>query len=372
MRAQAPLGVRVDRARLWLVKEMPFYGALSMRLADEYSEAPMVAATNGARIIWGALSEALSDAELRFVLAHETLHCGHQHFTRLPMTPKSNVACDHAINLLLLDTPQAKAGLLKMPKGGIADPQYTGLAEEDIYARLPDDAGEGYSDASGGYEPAAPQAGQSAAETRAAQAQAWRDAVIQATMAAKAAGAHVDQTLTRMIGDALTPRANWREEMADFARCAVSLRNDWSRPRRRSIGETIAPRRRSDDLGVVVFVRDTSGSIGGDMLAQFNAMIDAIAAQTQCRVVIYDADTCVRAEYELAPGEAVPDRAEGGGGTCFADALARAAARDEKISGLVYLSDLYGEFPSQAPDYPVLWISTGAKDAPFGRVVHVS
>jgi predicted metal-dependent peptidase len=36
----------------------------------------------------------------------------------------------------------------------------------------------------------------------------------------------------------------------------------------------------------------------------------------------------------------------------------------------IYFSDMYVyDFPANAPDYPVLWVSTGATDAPWGEVV---
>jgi hypothetical protein len=35
---------------------------------------------------------------------------------------------------------------------------------------------------------------------------------------------------------------------------------------------------------------------------------------------------------------------------------------------LVFLTDLYGTFPDDAPAYPVIWASTGSRHAPFGSV----
>ena len=36
---------------------------------------------------------------------------------------------------------------------------------------------------------------------------------------------------------------------------------------------------------------------------------------------------------------------------------------------LVFLTDLYGTFPDDAPHYPVLWATTGGRHAPFGSVI---
>jgi hypothetical protein len=41
------------------------------------------------------------------------------------------------------------------------------------------------------------------------------------------------------------------------------------------------------------------------------------------------------------------------------------------VDTVVCLTDLYlWDFP-ETPDYPVLWVSTGADEAPFGEVVMV-
>jgi hypothetical protein len=38
---------------------------------------------------------------------------------------------------------------------------------------------------------------------------------------------------------------------------------------------------------------------------------------------------------------------------------------------MVFLTDLYGSFPPSAPPFPVLWASTGGRQAPFGRVIPI-
>jgi hypothetical protein len=43
------------------------------------------------------------------------------------------------------------------------------------------------------------------------------------------------------------------------------------------------------------------------------------------------------------------------------------------VDSCVVLSDLYlSSKDIEEPDYPVLWVTTGSKDAPFGEVVEVS
>jgi predicted metal-dependent peptidase len=64
--------------------------------------------------------------------------------------------------------------------------------------------------------------------------------------------------------------------------------------------------------------------------------------------------------------------AQGGGGTSFVPVFKWIEENDIEPEALVYLTDMYGDFPSKAPSYPVLWgsISKGVP-APFGEVVDV-
>ena len=36
---------------------------------------------------------------------------------------------------------------------------------------------------------------------------------------------------------------------------------------------------------------------------------------------------------------------------------------------MVFLTDLWGTFPDDAPSYPVIWASTATRPVPFGQVI---
>jgi predicted metal-dependent peptidase len=38
---------------------------------------------------------------------------------------------------------------------------------------------------------------------------------------------------------------------------------------------------------------------------------------------------------------------------------------------MIYLTDLYGKFPSEAPTYPVIWAATTSREVPWGDVVRL-
>lgn len=420
--------LKIERARWWALSEQPFYGSLAMRLTDVIDPGVETACTDGRVIRWNPEWIAdKPDEEVRFVLLHETMHPAHQHLWRLPPTKLGNEAGDHVINLTLKTIPG-----VAMPKGGLADPTYKDLAEEEVLARLTPPPGSGGGsggsprggskpgpgDASGGSgggspgdggEPGsegssdgpgdgpgpvpgadipdpcggfcAPAAGDTApgAVERAAAAQAlaetWERAVLQAAQAAQALGrGNLPGDLERELARLRATRIDWKRECSDFVRDVISTRNDWSRCARRHAWQpVIYPRRMRNDIGTVLAARDTSGSIGGPVMAQFTGLLQSLAEELGVRIIVIDCDARVQAEHVVEPGEPIPERAVGGGGTDFRPVFERAdelTERGESIAGIVYLTDLYGSEPAEVA-YPTLWLATTDRVAGTGRTVRI-
>lgn len=420
---------KIDSARYWALTTptVAFYGAIACNLRDVLDESIKTASTDGRVIRWSpSFVERLTKEEVRFVLLHEVLHCAHGHFWRLPITAEGNVAGDYVINRTLRDVPG-----VRMPKGALDDRKFDRMAEEEVLATLrqqpqqpkpqppqpgkpgegdgngPGEPGEGPSSPSddegkgkgtprpddaggcGGFEAPAPDAQPEPAKAgTAAKAgvpkpttlrEEWERATVQAAQASQSLAqgnlpADVKRLLDRVRA---TAAPDWRAETADFLKSAISDRADWSRQARRTaLAPVIYPRRRPDAVGTVVVVRDTSGSVDDKLVGLFNAHVRDMVADVNCDVVLLDADADVQAEHRLTPGDDVPDRAKGGGGTDFRPAFARVAeltADGERIAGVVYLTDLCGTFPTadQAGDVPVLWVATTTATAPIGRTVRI-
>lgn len=367
--------ISIDRARWWTLSNPAtvFYGSLATHLVDVLDESIPTAATDGKRILWNPDFVAkLTDEEVRFVLLHEALHCAHAHFDRLPITEEGNIAGDYAINLLL----QKIAGLA-MPKGGLLDKRYEGMAEEEILASLPPPKpnGGGNGDKGGCGSFIQPDRGPNAGGK--SLREKWEEAVIQGEIAAKALGrGDVPADMQRVLERVRAVDVNWQREMADFARTVISDRADWSRSTRRMATQpVIYPRRMRDRVGTIVVVRDTSGSIDRDLCNEFSAQVTNLCADLRCSAIVLDCDTRIHAEYRLDAGDECPLDARGGGGTDFVPAFDRVRELidgGENIAGMIYLTDLDGSFPDEPADYPVLWAAyntTGA--APFGRTIHV-
>ena len=425
------LQMKLDRARWFVLQNSPFYGQLCMALTDKIGNPHgKTACTDGRRIFWDAdFLEKMPDPEVRFVLLHETLHCAHGHLWRFPAGSMdhdtANQACDHAINLTL------KASRLEcaMPDGGLADNQFSGMAEEEIFLALqaekqtaggkPDPDGQpgqdgnqagqdGQGDADG--QPDGQSAGNGAGkpckasqddpcgsftapadvgqDEKAGSGQddgagkpdtlrdEWERRIIQAAQAAKATGQGDNPAdLQRILDRLAVSPIDWRRETADFVKSAVSSRNDWTRsPRRHAWQSVIYPSRRQNDIGCIIGVRDTSGSIDDKLCAEFSAILAGACAELNCGLILIDCDAAIQAEIRIEPGADIPLTAAGGGGTDFAAPFARAAElieSGEQIAGLVYLTDLYGSGQPDAENIPTLWLCTNDQTGRTGRTVKI-
>ena len=381
--------IKIDRARWWALSNPAavFYGSLATHLVDVMDPSIETACTDGKVIRWNpTFVESLTDEEVRFVLLHEALHCAHAHFDRLPIDEQGNIAGDYAINLIL-----AKIDGIRMPKGGLLDKKYEGMAEEEILAAIgrmppPPRGGKGKQGGNGKPQQGGNDVGGCGGFTQPATTpnpqgqtlrEKWEQAVIQAEFVGKSLGrGDAPADLRRILDRVRATDVDWRREMAEFARTVVSERADWSRSTRRmATAPVIYPRRRRDRIGQIVVVRDTSGSIDTQLCNEFTAQISAITGDLGCRAIVLDVDTRIHAEYHLDAGEDCPLDARGGGGTAFAPAFDRVAQlRDEgeDIAGVIYLTDLDGTFPDAPPDLPVLWASYNTTAvAPFGRTIRV-
>lgn len=394
------LELRIDRARWFCLSNSPFYGQLMMGLRDKFNYMVLTACTNGEYIIWNPdFVDKQSDEELRYILIHETAHCAYGHLWRFPpliddkgnkrKDEKGNIACDHVINLNLNDSKLN----IKMPAGGLANIKFKGLAEEEVYKLLPDSPSGGEYGANGDptgdfTEPEGEGDGDNkndngkgtggAGKIKSNLRDDWERRVIQAAQAAKASGqGDLPADLQRILDERMAVRIDWRVEMADFLKNCFSYRNDWTRsPKRHAHSPIIMPRKRKDAVSMVVFVRDTSGSVDDATIALFNNMIEQCTGEMNCFGFIFDCDAALHHEYPAGPGLEVPKTAKGGGGTDFCEPFERTKElieNGDEIAGLIYLTDGYGSYPDEAniPEFPTLWLMITDQIAPFGRTVKV-
>lgn len=207
----------------------------------------------------------------------------------------------------------------------------------------------------------------------------WQTAIQTAMEMARLKG-DLPASLERLFAEMLEPHVPWREHIQGLlARRTSSGGYNWRKPDRQLIVRDIyAPGRSGFGCGLVVVACDTSGSIGPKELDMFFAELAGIFGELNpklvrimwCDAAVHRVDDCTEPD-DL--NRVRHDGAPGGGGTSFVPVFDRIEEMGETPDALVYLTDGYGTFPSEAPSYPVIWgtIALGPEGFPFGDVVEV-
>ncbi|HEY2467784.1 MAG TPA: VWA-like domain-containing protein [Terracidiphilus sp.] len=394
-----PSETRIRKARTTLLLDHPFFGALLFRLKGRESRSIKTMATDGVSLFYNPeFVETLNAATLAGTLAHEVMHPAlHHHVRRSGRDHKRwNVACDYAINPLLVD-----AGL-SLPEGVLLDNRFRGMSAEQIYNLLetesesgqgsndeeekPDPGGDGAmgeSSSEGDSDsPSAPEtdggigqvldAPEEDCETPAVEEQAreWTVAVNQATTIARQAG-KVPAGLDRTLDGAAEAAIDWRDLLRQLWSETIPSDYSWLRPNRRHLWTGLyLPGVVREGVGEVAIAVDCSGSVSARQLRLFEAEARSILeGQRPERVYVLYFDTVVHKAEIYEAGQRIELNPIGGGGTEFGPCFEWLDERGIRPHTMVFLTDLYGSFPPSAPAYPVLWASTGGRNAPFGDVI---
>lgn len=408
----------------------PFFGMLALRLklVEDASCDSMWSDSVSLGYNPGYV-DGLTDVELRGLIAKVVMHiaAGHpwrQDFREPALWQKAGTL---AIYSLLMD-----AGA-RLPPGVPHDPSCDGLAAEAIYERLsaappPSGApkpspGKGDGDEDGAKDPAGksePESGEEPGGKSGSEDGDGKDegegdgaggtggsepesseakpAPIPGEVrpAPKDAGHETDWKMAmeiaarmqgdlplgvqQLIADTLKSTTNWREVLWQFFETSMQSPDyTWSRPNPRYMQTGFfMPSMRGSSVPAIVFVRDTSASIGRNYRQLMNGeLLDILDTVKPEALYVLDVDAAVQKVQNLLPGdeEEFDANTAGGGGTNFCPAFQWVEEQGINCCCLIYLTDLDGKFPSEAPDYPVLWavpegISRGARP-PFGEYVEL-
>ena len=395
MMDSSDIEAKLAAARTRLILDKPFLGALALRL-------PMIAAdpawcqtiyTDARSLYYNpAYIDALSMEQAQFVLANQALHCALAHFARRQHRNRVrwDIACDHAINPLLLEDG------LTPPPGTLVLECFAGMTAEEIYPCIeendsdepeeqPQHDGEGSGDSkdeskSGEQEgeksdeaSGAPQPQPLSASEQDALAAQWQQRLAGAAQQARQVG-KLGGLLGRMVGELMQPKLPWRMLLARYM--TQYARDDYSymRPSRRE-GEMIFPSLRSAQADIMV-VLDTSGSISEQEIDEFMSEIDAIKGQIRARIVLHACDAALAegGPWLFEPWDEfrLPKEIRGGGGTDFRPVFEWVERQSRCPDLLLYFTDAEGEFPERESDFPVLWLVKGKSAVPWGQRIQLN
>ncbi len=317
---------------------------------------------------------SLPRQQVVFLLAHELMHKVLHHIGRLgSRNPRAaNVAMDAVINDILV---AGKVG--EMIPNGISQPGARGSTWEQLYQEPPDgDDGHGQGDGDYGIGDDIDTTPMSPAESKEME-QEVRIAVNNAARAAKARGV-ASSGLARLIDEIIAAETPWQDKLRHLLTQLTKGDYTWARPNRRFIsgGLYLPSIGQIPTMGTAVIALDTSGSISQQVLTGFLAEINKIMEDIipeKVQLIYFDHEAYVGEQfgpddYPITMGDIKP---QGGGGTSFVDALAKAEEFEPDVC--VVLTDGYGDQESCEPaPFPVVWASTDKLDGyTFGDVIKI-
>mgnify|MGYP003703914361 CR=1 FL=1 len=355
--------------------------------SKQVSEDFPTACTNGRDEWYGrAFVDDLSDAEFRFVMLHECYHKMYRHLSTWQHLKNknamlANMACDYVINLKLTDTDAYKKEWIKMPEGGLLDPQYANMNAEQVFNKLKADnqqpqQGEGKG-GSGFDEHDWDGAREMSAEEAQDLAKEIDEAIRQGAVLAGKSGSGGD----RILEELLETKQDWRELLRDFvtSTCAGKDYSTWRKVNRRYVGmDMLMPGSISEAVGDIVIAVDTSGSIGGPELSAFMGEVTGICNQvkpSRVHVMYWDTEVARHEVYlqDELDGLVKSTKPAGGGGTEVECVPAYIQDKELNVECVVVLTDGYLGGSWGDWKHPVLWAINGNKraTAPIGKTVHI-
>jgi predicted metal-dependent peptidase len=131
----AELQILMDKTKIALMSktDSAFFTTIAFSLRQVWDETERTAYTDSVVMGWNPdFFKKLSPEERLFVMVHEACHVAYDHMGRLMGREHEmwNIACDHVINLMLLERG------FKMPDWVCKDPRFTGMSADEVYTIL--------------------------------------------------------------------------------------------------------------------------------------------------------------------------------------------------------------------------------------------
>jgi predicted metal-dependent peptidase len=395
---------KIAAARVWLLKEKPFFGVLARALLVEPDESVRAFRlfSDDRLAVHPLVVLRTPFPSLCARLAHVALHAALGGFVRRGQREPGrwNLAHDLAID------PLVRGSGLPLGVPPPPDDLPAGASAEEIFSSLPQSArpGDDWCDLCDvatsdppppeGVGAAAPAPLTTTVDDQ-ARALAWRMRLSTAMQEELASGGKtwgdIPSWIDEMIRATVEPPPDWTVILQRSVSNLTRTDRTWLRPSRRMSAlahlqggwpDTVTmPGRKVVLAGQLVAVVDTSGSIDETILPRFlGAVASAAAAEGIEEVRLMQADAEVTSDEMRTPAELLTENIEirGRGGTSFVPALSRLieeSRRKVERFSVVYLTDLEGMLPRtrDARCLDVLWVvpRKPRRQPPFGTVVEM-
>ncbi|WP_303292312.1 VWA-like domain-containing protein [Marinobacter sp. SS5-14b] len=360
-----------DRALMMTAQPFTAMLAMQLNLIPVVDSRLPTAGTDGKNIFFNARFMAKrSEADRRFILAHEVWHCAMGHFRRQLGRDSSlwNQACDYEVNHIL------SAELGHCPTDALWDRRFQNLSAEEVYARLRDGIeqprkGQAVLDTHDlenaqntdrndlvidpDFNPEAP----ATSQDEQALSEAWRQRLIAVAQQRERMPGNLPGHLRRIVDQIREPLVPWQKLLTRFLQKQQGGDRQWLPPSRRHVHRGLyLPSRKGSFLELTVAL-DNSSSCAGDIpafLAELKGLLSAFN-RVSLRMMVFD--TKIHSDQILTEQDLHRlNKLEiiGGGGTDFTPVFE--ACHQSPPQALIILTDGYAMAPEDAPGYPVLWV----------------
>lgn len=347
---------RLKKARVRVLVKYPFFGSLLMYLKLVEQKEIGTAGTDGTRIFYNPeYISTLTDKELNWLVIHEVLHpvLGHMHRIGNRRQDVWNEACDYAVHSIMHELDQA---IISMPAGGLYDSKYNGMSAEAIYSELIKNKSKGNTlDNHGKWS------------KDKKNAEKWDDIV--KTAAKTSDFSKTGNTLSRILGNLIKPKTNWRSLLSSFIQ-PVTADYSFTPPSKYYSHTDFFLPDLNDEDGVkdILIYNDTSGSVDdkslGIIYSEIVSMVEQFSNNIEGHVGFFDHEA-----YPPVPFSSVSDilslKPLGGGGTAY-EPIFDEMKKLSNVKALIIITDGECSFPPEdiAEGVPVLWLIVGTDIVP--------
>lgn len=359
----ANLEKELNRAKVALMSkaDSAFFTTILFNLKQQWHWDTPTASTNGKDIrINPDFFLSLNQDERVFLLIHEAMHVAYMHPLRLKDKDKRkwNIACDHYINLSLIERN------FKMPKMGLADPQYKGLNPDQIYPLLKDSENTPIDldllDPIGDI-------GELEREVE--------DILVKAQIQSKMSGdkpGTIPGDIEIYLNKLLDPKLPWNRILYKYIQNLVKSDYSFKKPNRRYIPQYYLPSLYSKKLNNIAIAVDASSSVSDHEFKQFVSETHSILKSMRPdKINLVQFDTRLRSVNEVKSTRELMEVNFGGrGGTDIGELMEW--ANENKPQLLLVFTDGYFNFYSHQTKGNVIWLIHNNSEftAPFGKVIH--
>ena len=390
---------KLKKAKISLMREPKFalWSGILMLGKTEVVEDIPTACTNGRDEKYGRkFIKSVDDKELAFVVLHENLHKAFKHLTTWRKLHDedhklANMACDYVINLMLVKMDPHEQYIAPPRRDGkiyvLIDKRFDKMNAKQVFDILKqekkDKSDEGYpvpGEGDGSFDEHDWDGAKELSKEEQKELEREIDQGLrQGLTAAKKAGVGAGD-MEREVGDMLTPKVDWREQLREYVKsiCASKDTSSWRRVNRRFLSSDIyMPTLVGEKVGEIVVGGDMSGSCTHyitPFLSEVKSVADEVHPE-KLHLMYWDTVVAGHEEYDEGNMSSLVEstKPRGGGGTDPRCVMNYINNRNMKPECIVMLTD--GEISDWGTEWaaPVLWVIINNKNitAPVGKTIHI-